>query len=60
MMASNKSDNAFCHLLLNEEGKRKAVNIPSEVLRSVQINLRNGGGVVKKVPEKEEAQEELT
>lgn len=38
----------------------EAVNIPYEVSLSVWINLYNGGGMVKKVPEKEEAQEELT
>lgn len=38
----------------------KLVNMPSEISLSVRINLYNGGGVVKKVPEEEEAQEELT
>lgn len=40
--------------------KSEAVNIPSEISLSGLINLYNGGGMVKKVPEKEEAQEELT
>lgn len=40
--------------------KSEAVNIPCEVSLSVWINLCNGGGAVKKVPEKEEEQEELT
>lgn len=38
----------------------EAGNIQSEVSLSARINLYNGGGVVKKVPEKEEAKEELT
>lgn len=48
------------YLSLNYEGNSQAVNIPSEASAPEWINLYNGGGTVKKVPEEEEAQEELT
>lgn len=48
------------YLSLNYERNSQAVNIPSEAWAPEWINLYNGGGTVKKVPEEEEAQEELT
>lgn len=48
------------YLSLNYERNGQAVNIPSEASAPEWINLYNGGGTVKKVPEEEEAQEELT